>query len=53
MLGSSGVEGALDALAAKGFLVVFDPLSDPRFAPIPHPYPCGAARPGISKVPGR
>jgi hypothetical protein len=37
MLGSSGVEGALDALAAKGFLVVFDPLSDPRFAPIPHP----------------
>jgi hypothetical protein len=37
MLGSEGLEGALDALAARGFLVVFDPLSDPRFAPIPHP----------------
>jgi TIR domain/Ferritin-like len=37
MLGSSGIEGALNGLAAKGFLVVFDPLSDPRFAPIPHP----------------
>jgi hypothetical protein len=37
MLGQAGIEGALDAVAAKGFLVKFDPVADPRFAPIAHP----------------
>jgi Ferritin-like len=37
MLGQAGIEGALDAIAAKGLLVKFEPVSDPRFAPIPHP----------------
>jgi hypothetical protein len=37
MLGPTGIEGALDAIAAEGFLVVFDPISDPRFAPLHHP----------------
>lgn len=39
MLGVTGIEGALDAVAAKGFLVVFDPIPDPRFAPITRPNP--------------
>jgi len=37
MLGSDGVEGALDAVAAVGLLVTFDAVTDPRFAPIHHP----------------
>jgi hypothetical protein len=37
MLGQAGIEGALYAVAARGLLVKFDPISDPRFAPIPHP----------------
>ncbi len=37
MLGQAGIEGALDAVAAKGLLVKFDPIADPRFAPVPHP----------------
>jgi hypothetical protein len=37
MLGPTGIEGALDAIAAKGLLVTFDPIADPRFAPISHP----------------
>ena len=37
MLGQTGIEGALDAVAAAGLLVKFDPIADPRFAPIPHP----------------
>jgi hypothetical protein len=37
MLGQAGIVGALDAVAAKGLLVKFDPVSDARFAPIPHP----------------
>jgi hypothetical protein len=37
MLGPNGIEGALDAVAAKGFLVTFDPVADPRFAPIAPP----------------
>ena len=37
MLGQTGIEGALNAIAATGLLVKFDPVADPRFAPIPHP----------------
>jgi hypothetical protein len=37
MLGPTGIEGKLDAIAAKGFLVKFDALADPRFAPIAPP----------------
>jgi hypothetical protein len=37
MLGPNGIEGALDAVAAKGFLVTFDPVADPRFASIAPP----------------
>jgi Ferritin-like len=37
MLGPGGIEGALDAVAAQGFLPVFDPVDDPRFRPIAHP----------------
>ena len=37
MLGPDGVEGALDAVTAAGLLVKFDPVADPRFAPIHHP----------------
>jgi len=37
MLGQDGVEGALNAVAAAGLLVTFDPIADPRFAPIHHP----------------
>ncbi|WP_181182000.1 MULTISPECIES: ferritin-like domain-containing protein [unclassified Mesorhizobium] len=39
MLGSGGIEGALDSVAAKGFLAVFDPIADPRFASITRPNP--------------
>jgi Ferritin-like len=37
MVASSGIVGALDAVAANGFLCVFDPVADPRFAPIHRP----------------
>lgn len=37
MLGPDGIRGALDAVAAQNFLAVFDPLGDPRFAPIDPP----------------
>ena len=38
MLGPGGLQGALDAVAASGpFLIVFDPIADPRFAAIPPP----------------
>jgi hypothetical protein len=37
MLAADGIRGALDAVAAEGFLVVFDPLTDSRFAPIGPP----------------
>jgi Ferritin-like len=37
MLGGNGIEGALEALAASGALPRFDPVTDPRFAPIPPP----------------
>ena len=37
MLGAGGIEGALDAVAAAGFLARFDPSADPRFAPIDPP----------------
>jgi len=37
MLGPTGIEGKLDAIAAKGFLVKFDALADPRFSPIAPP----------------
>ena len=37
MLAPDGIRGAVDAVAAQGFLAVFDPLADPRFAPINPP----------------
>ena len=37
MLGPTGIDGAAEAVAAAGFLVVFDSINDPRFAPIGHP----------------
>jgi hypothetical protein len=37
MLGQAGIEGALNAVAEKNLLVKFDPVTDPRFAPIFHP----------------
>ena len=37
MLGAAGIDGAAEAVAATGFLVVFDPINDPRFAPVAHP----------------
>jgi hypothetical protein len=37
MLGQGGMQGALDAIAAGPFLVVFDPIDDQRFAPIQPP----------------
>lgn len=37
MLGNLGIEGAAGAVAAAGFLVVFDQINDPRFAPLPNP----------------
>jgi len=37
MLSADGIEGALDAIAARQFSIVFDPISDPRFAAIDPP----------------
>jgi Ferritin-like len=37
MLGPTGLQGALDAVAAGPFLVVFDPIADSRFAAIQPP----------------
>lgn len=37
MLGNGGIEGAAEAVAAAGFLVVFDQINDPRFAPLANP----------------
>ena len=37
MLAPDGIRGAMDAVAARGFLVVFDTIVDPRFAPIDPP----------------
>jgi len=37
MLGATGIEGALSAVADQGFLIVFDPINDPRFAAINPP----------------
>lgn len=37
MLGNTGIEGAAEAVAAAGFLVVFDRINDPRFAPVNNP----------------
>src|SRR5262249_55238454 len=39
MLGANGIEGALEAVANQGFLAVFDPVPDPRFAPVAPPPP--------------
>jgi hypothetical protein len=39
MLGTNGIEGALEAVANQGFLAVFDPVPDPRFAPVAPPPP--------------
>jgi hypothetical protein len=38
MLGAGGMEGALEAVAAQGFLAVFEQIGDdPRFAPVDPP----------------
>lgn len=37
MLGPTGLQGAAEAVAQAGFLVVFDALADARFAPLDHP----------------
>jgi hypothetical protein len=37
MLGPTGIQGAAEAVAQAGFLVVFDPPADPRFTPMDHP----------------
>jgi hypothetical protein len=37
MLGTAGLDGAAEAVAAAGFLVSFDPINDPRFTPVAHP----------------
>jgi hypothetical protein len=37
MLGPTGLDGAAEAVASAGFLVAFDPLTDPRFQPVSHP----------------
>jgi hypothetical protein len=37
MLGTAGLDGAAEAVAAAGFLVTLDPINDPRFAPVAHP----------------
>jgi hypothetical protein len=37
MLGPTGIEGKLDAIAARGLLVKFDALADQRFSPIAPP----------------
>ncbi len=39
MLGADGIEGALETVANQGFLAVFDPVPDPRFAPVMPPPP--------------
>jgi hypothetical protein len=39
MLGPQGIAGAMEAVAAQGFLPTFAPLADPRFAPIGAPGP--------------
>src|SRR5262249_31773973 len=37
MLGGNGIEGKLQAVAAQGLIIKFDPVADPRFAPIAPP----------------
>jgi hypothetical protein len=37
MLGANGIEGKLQAVAAKGLIIKFDDIADPRFAPIAPP----------------
>ena len=37
MLGAAGIDGAAAAVADAGFLVVFDTINDPNFAPVGHP----------------
>lgn len=37
MLGNAGIEGAAEAVASAGFLVVFDRINDPRFQPVSTP----------------
>jgi Ferritin-like len=37
MLGPTGLHGAAEAVADAGFLVIFDPIDDPHFAPVGHP----------------
>ncbi len=39
MLGNTGLDGAAEAVASQGFLVMFDTINDPRFAPINPPLP--------------
>ena len=39
MLGPQGIAGAMEAVAAQGFLPTFASLADPRFAPIGAPSP--------------
>jgi len=34
MLGANGIEGKLQAVAAKGLIIKFDDIADPRFTPI-------------------
>ncbi len=38
MLGPAGLHGAAEAVATLGFLAVFDPIADPRFAPMAPPF---------------
>jgi hypothetical protein len=37
MLGPTGIEGALEAVASTGVLPRFDPVADPRFAALQPP----------------
>jgi ferritin-like protein len=37
MLGANGIEGKLQAVAAKGLIIKFDAIADPRFAPVAPP----------------
>lgn len=37
MLGNGGIEGAAEAVASAGFLVVFDRINDARFEPLANP----------------
>jgi hypothetical protein len=37
MLGTTGLEGAAEDVAAAGFLVSFDTINDPNFTPVDHP----------------